>query len=153
MSSKLPDKRDREQFGGLFKSMNDFFNERPVKGILQSIDEFFKAPFPLTSFPVDVYETKTEHQITAELPGINKEQIQIDVTGNYLTISINNQEMLTEEDENNHVYRKRVSSQRSSRTIALPQPINEKTVKASYKNGLLQIRIPKLAGKKIQIEE
>lgn len=155
MSSQLPEKkhkRDKEPFGEIMKSMNAFFSERPIKGILESIDEFFKNPFTQLSFPVELTETDKEYIITAELPGIKKEQIQIDSIGNRLTISINNIEELTEDDEINHVYRRRHSIQKSSRSIHLPVPINEKQVQAKYMDGLLQIRIPRKSGKSIQID-
>ena len=118
------------------------------------MDEFFKNPFPTSSsFHVNVAETDKEHIISAELPGINKEQIQIDILDNYITISVKSAEMITEEDEKNKIFRRQQSMQRSSRTIALPQPVNEKKVKAVYQNGLLQITVPKQQGKRIFIDE
>jgi HSP20 family protein len=156
MSSQLPDRnhknKEKESFGEIVKSMNAFFSERPLKGILESIDEFFKNPFSQLSFPVDVSETRKEYIITAELPGIKKEQIHIDVLGNQVTISINNIEKITEEDDMNQVYRRRHSIQRSSRSIPLPIQINEKNVHASYRDGLLKIHIPKKIGNSIQID-
>src|SRR5690606_28995363 len=111
-----------------------------------------KNPFPFaSSFHVDVIETEKEHIITAELPGINKEQIHLDVLDNYVTISVKSSEQLTEEDENRQIIRRQQSMQKSIRTIPLPQPINEKKVKASYQNGLLKIRVPKQEGKRILI--
>jgi HSP20 family protein len=61
-------------------------------------------------------------------------------------------EELAEIDEMNHSYRRRHSIQKSSRSVNLPIPINEKQVKASYKDGLLQIKIPRISGKSIQID-
>jgi HSP20 family protein len=155
MSSQLPEpknKNNKETFGEIMKSMNAFFTERPIKGLLESIDDFFKNPFTQLSFPVALAETSKEYLITAELPGIKKEQIQIDIIGNQLTISINNAEELSEVDEINHSYRRRHSIQKSSRSVNLPVPIDEKKVKASYKDGLLQIRIPRKGGKTIDID-
>ncbi|PLR77180.1 heat-shock protein Hsp20 [Bacillus sp. V3-13] len=141
----------QEAFAELVKSMNDFFHEKPVRGFLQTVDQFFKYPFPHGSFPVEVHETDKEHVITAELPGVKKEQIHIDILGNQITIEVKNSEVFTEEDEKKHYYRKKQTFQRSSRTITLSHPINEKKVKASYQNGLLEIHIPKLRGKSVQI--
>jgi HSP20 family protein len=155
MSSQLPEKKhkkDKEPFGEIMKSMNHFLNERPVKGFLESIDEFFKNPFPSFSFPIDVAETAGEYIITAELPGIKREQIHIDTLGNQLTIKINNSEEIHENDEINQIYRRRKNIQSSSRTINFPTPINEKQVKATYRDGLLQIKIPRTTGKSIQID-
>ncbi|NMD70359.1 Hsp20/alpha crystallin family protein [Bacillus sp. DNRA2] len=154
MSSKLPfDPKNHEPFGDIFKQMNQFLHEnRPIRGILQSIDDFFQAPFPQFTFAVEVTETERDHIILAELAGVNKEQIQIDVLGNALTISVLNNEELSETDETRQRYQKRQSMSRTSRTLSLPFPINEKAVKASYKNGLLEITIPKNKGKKIIID-
>lgn len=155
MSSQLPEnkhKKNKESFGEIMKSMNSFFTERPIKGLLESIDEFFKNPFTQLSFPLELTETSKEYIITAELPGIKKDQIQINIIGNQLTISIDNVAELAEIDEINHSYRSRHSIQKSSRSVNLPVPIDEKQVKASYKDGLLQIRIPRKSEKSIAID-
>lgn len=151
MSIKHPiDPRDNERFGEIIKQMNHFFQER--KGILQTIDEFFRTPFPYSSFPIDVSENAQHHIIMAELPGVNREQIGIDVLGNALTISIQHSEEITEQNENRKLYRRSHSLSRSSRTVTLPFPINEKEVRATYTNGLLEIRVPKKRGKQIIID-
>lgn len=147
-------KKDRnEPFGDLMKSMNHFFHEKPVRGFLQTMDDFFKNPFTGASFHVEVSENDEYHMISAELPGVHKEQIQLDVLDNYITITVNSSESLTEENEYKQITRRQQSFQRSSRTIPLPQPINEKKVKANYTNGLLQIRVPKQKGKTIILED
>ena len=121
-----------ELFGELMRPLNQFFHEKPVKGFLQQMDELFQKPFSFVpSFTVEVSETEQEYLITAELPGIKREQIGIDVLDHYVTISIHSAELLTEEDENRKIVRRQESLQRSSRTIPLPQLINERNVKAS----------------------
>ncbi|WP_147533749.1 Hsp20/alpha crystallin family protein [Bacillus marasmi] len=154
MSSKLPfDPKKHEPFGDIFKQMNEFLHDnRPIRGILQTIDDFFRTPFPHMSFPVEVTETDYHHIILAELAGVQKDQIHIDVLGNSVTITVKNDEELSEEDDTKQRYRKRKTMSRTSRTITLPFLINEKTVKASYKNGLLEIAIPKNKGKKVIID-
>lgn len=159
MSSKPPSDESRkkakdEPFGELMKSVNNFFNEKPVRGFLQSIDEFFKSPFPaVPSFQVEIVETGKEFIINAEMPGVKKEQIHLDILGNHLTISIEKNEEDITEDEVNQVFRRKQFRQHASRTITLPKQINEKKVKASYRDGLLQIRIPQNRGKAINIED
>lgn len=156
MSSMTPNNKNNkpEPFGELMKTMNDFFNEKPIRGFLQSIDEFFKSPFPpISAFPVETIETGNEYLISAELPGVKKEQIRLNIVGNYLTITVENNVLETEEDEKKQVYRRRMSKQHTSRTVSLPQPINEKRIKASYRDGLLQIRIPQEKGKSIPLDD
>lgn len=159
MSSMLPgdsnnkNKLKPEQFRDFFKTMNDFLHEKPVKGFLQSIDEFFNSPFPGSGFHVDMQETGNEYIITAEMPGIKREQIHVNILNHSLTISVENNEIETKEDQSNHIFQRRVSRQQMSRTITLPHKINENQVKASYRDGLLQIRIPQEKGRIINIEE
>lgn len=160
MSSNLPGDKNNskkpipEPFSDFMRSMNDFFNEKPIRGFLQSIDDFFKTPFPFDAgFPVETSETANEYIVTAELAGVKREQIHLNITGNYLTISVENRELETAENENSQVYRRRFVRQQSSRTISLPHAINEKRIRASYRDGLLQIRIPREQGKIIEIED
>lgn len=143
-----------EPFGEFMKSVNHFLHEQPVRSFLQTIDEFFKIPFPsFPSFHVDLTEDNNEYLITAKLPGVKREQIQLNVLGNHLTISVDHHQVELEEDDINQIYRHKQFQQRSSRTIALPRPINEREVKATYRDGLLQIRIPQNKGKVINIDE
>lgn len=161
MSSMLPsDPNDKHKqkfeqpFGELLNSMQNFFNEKPIRGFIQQMDDFFKTPFlPGFGFPVDTVDNGKEYIVSAELPGIKREQIQLNIQGHLLTISVNNQQLELEEDEANQVYKQKQFQTYSARTIALPQAINEKKIKAYYRDGLLQIRIPQEKGRIIDIEE
>lgn len=155
MSSKSPKEDSPKNVpfgGGLMRSMNQFFHEQPVRGVLQSIDDFFSKSFPGTSFPVNVTENDTEYQIKAQLPGVNREQIQISILENSVTITVENLEIVTEEDSKNDTFIKKQSQSRSSRTVRLPHLIHPRKVKASYKNGLLVIKVAKIKGREVPIE-
>ncbi len=148
-------KNKAEPFSELIKSMNGFFNEKPVRGFLQTIDEFFKSPFPPGSagtFSLKTADNGEEYIVTAELPGIKKEQIHLDLYDNLLTISVDNKQVTTEKDEVNNLFRQSQLWQQSSRTVSLPRPVKEKNVKASYHDGLLEICIRHDKGKTIQID-
>lgn len=78
--------------------------------------------------------------MTAELPGIQKEQIQIEIQSEYLKVSVK-EEILEEEEQTSHnYYRRERSISEASRLIKLPYSINKKAAKASYQNGVLEIR-------------
>lgn len=82
--------------------------------------------------------------LQAELPGIQKEQIQIEIQSEYLKVSVK-EEILEEEEQTSHnYYRRERSISEASRLIKLPYSINKKAAKASYQNGVLEIRAPKL---------
>jgi HSP20 family protein len=154
MAKQFSDDASRKKgFGDLMHSMNEFFHEKPMKGMLQSIDDFFtSASNPFNSFPVDFKEHDEYYLVTAELPGVKKEQINLEVFPNFVTITVTNLEIYSEENEKNQVIRRKQSMNKSSRTIPFPSVVNEKDVKASYNNGLLQIKVEKQSGRKINIE-
>ncbi|MCA1058374.1 Hsp20/alpha crystallin family protein [Rossellomorea aquimaris] len=147
------DSSNRKGFGDLMNSMNEFFHEKPMKGMLQSIDEFFASSSnPFGSFPVELSETDDHYVVSAELPGVTKEQIQLDVYPQSITISVTNKETYSEESEKHQTIKRKQSLRKSSRTISFPRVVNEKKVKASYKDGLLTVKVNKESGNRIQID-
>lgn len=155
MAANLPDRPRKsdlqDPFSGWFHSMNELFHKGPIKGLLESMDELFNTPF--TSFYVDVRENSNEHVISAELPGVKKEQIIIDAFENSLTITVNHEEIVTEENDLKNLYKRKESFQRMVRRIYLGHPINKQKIKATFKNGLLTLRVPKEKGIIIDIDE
>ncbi|MBE7148691.1 Hsp20/alpha crystallin family protein [Bacillus mycoides] len=128
------------------KQIDDFFEQTPLRGVIADLNHFFQKGNRLLTFPVDLYEVGDELVVTAELPGIQKEQIQIEIQSEYLKVSVK-EDILeeTEEEQTSHnYYRRERSVSEASRIIKLPYLINKKATKASYQNGVLEIRAPKL---------
>jgi HSP20 family protein len=144
----------QEPFKHVMKSMDDFFNAKPLRGVMDSIDGFFQRSF-ISTFPVDLYETSNELVITAEIPGVKREQIYLDIVGNTLKISVEHEEDREEKYSVHSYYRRERSHHRVERTVQLPYPVSEKQVKATYQNGILKVRAPKGQRRKsrIQIDE
>lgn len=154
MSNKLPERRDykAEPFGRLLQSMNNYFHSKRMNGMLQQIDQFFAQPMFKNSFPIKVSEKENKFIITGQLPGIDKEQINVKINNNYITITIYNEDILTEENNLKNIKVKKQSVIKYSRIITLPFTINVKKVYASYKNGLLEIQVQKENGENITID-
>ncbi|WP_064091419.1 Hsp20/alpha crystallin family protein [Rossellomorea aquimaris] len=154
MKKEFPNEpTNKNGFGDLIHTMNEFFHERPMKGMLQSIDDFFASSAnPFGTFPVDLREANNHYIVTAELPGIKKDQIELDVFPQFMTISVTNIESYSEENERHQVIRRKQSTRKSTRTINFPRTVNEKNVKASYKDGLLTVKVDRESGKRINIE-
>lgn len=94
---------------------------------------------------IDVYETDTEVVATCDLPGLEKkEDVQIDVSENMLTIRGNINRMQEVQQERMHMQERFVG--RFQRTVSLPSPVKEEGVKATYRNGVLEVRMPKAQG-------
>lgn len=92
--------------------------------------------------PLEVREKNNEYDIRAELPGVKKEDLDISLNENYLTISATKTEEKNEDDKS---YKKsEFSYGEFSRTVYLPQEINAEKIEAKLDNGVLKIVAPKL---------
>jgi len=105
--------------------------------------------------PVDVYETDTEVVVKAEVPGIKKEDLEINLQDNTLTIRGHTREE-TETKEDNY-YRHEVRCGSFFRAIPLPSEVKQDEIKATCDSGVCTIRAPKKAveekvGRKIDVE-
>jgi len=90
---------------------------------------------------VDVSEDDKEVKVTAEIPGVSKEDIKINITENHIEISAETKAE-TKEERKGYVYRERRYGS-FYRSLALPSPVDANKTKASYKNGILEVVMPK----------
>ena len=103
--------------------------------------------------PLEVYETPTELVVKVELPGVKKENVDITIRDNYLVIRAEKKEEKEEEKQHVHVVERVYGT--FERVIPLPADVDTDNAKASFKDGVLEIRFPKKSAtkeKKITIE-
>lgn len=134
----------RPPFRSYLKQIDDFFEQTPLRNVIADMNHFFQRGNRLLTFPVDLYEAGDDLVITAELPGIEKQQIYIEIHGEYLKISVKEDILEEQTNETHNYYRRERSMSEASRMIKLPYLINKKKAKASYQNGILEIRTPKI---------
>ncbi|RHW36577.1 Hsp20/alpha crystallin family protein [Lysinibacillus yapensis] len=92
---------------------------------------------------VDVHETENEVVATCDIPGLEKkEDINITIENNMLRVSGTINRTNEAKEENMHRKERFVGS--FNRSVSLPTSVSEEGVKASYKNGVLEVRMPKL---------
>ena len=92
---------------------------------------------------IDVTDDEKAVYVKAEIPGIEEKDLDVSIKDKMLTISGEKKEEKTEEDkEKNHVYSERRFGS-FHRSIRLPVGVKTDEVKASFKNGLLEIELPK----------
>ena len=145
MSDEKKDSSSRPPIRSYLKQIDDFFEQTPLRDVIADMNHFFQKGNRLLTFPVDLYEVGEELVIKAELPGVQKDQIQIEIQSEYLKISVTEDIMEETKDEVSHnYYRRERSMSGASRMIKLPYLIKKKSAKASYQNGILEIRAPKL---------
>ncbi|MDG4656361.1 Hsp20/alpha crystallin family protein [Ectobacillus antri] len=142
MSEENKNHPSRSQIKNYLKQIDEFFEQTPLRGLIAEMNHFFQKGNRLLTFPVDLYESGNDLVIKAELPGIAKNQIKLEIQGEYLQISV--QDDIAEEVDGNNYYRRERSITEATRIIKLPYPIQKKAAKASYYNGVLEVRAPKV---------
>ena len=90
---------------------------------------------------MDVYETKDELVLSAELPGLNEKDIHLSITGDMLTLR--GERQWSQEVKQDSVYRIERWFGKFERTLPLPIPVQADKVKATYRDGVLTVRLPK----------
>lgn len=127
------------------------------------LGEMFADPFftehESKIMKTDIKEKKDKYLIDVELPGYQKENIKMDVEDGYLTIHAEINSDNEEKEEGKFVRRERYVGS-CSRSFYVGNEIKSEDIKASFKNGMLKIEIPKKEEKKklsekkyIQIED
>lgn len=91
---------------------------------------------------IDVSEKHDEIIVRVEIPGMEKEDIDISLDGRFLTIS--GERKVVQEEENEHYHRVERRYGAFSRSLELPVDVDTKDVKAVYKRGVLKLNLPKL---------
>jgi len=119
---------------------NDFM------GIRSFIDSFFDDAFLPGFFSVgnpiraDIRETDKEYIIDAELPGVRKEDIKLELRDDVLTIAVEHNEEINEEREN---YIRRERRRGSFSRSFYVENVKQEDVKAKFDNGILTVILPK----------
>lgn len=90
---------------------------------------------------VNVSENQNEHIVSVAAPGLNKNDFNIDIEGNMLTISCEKEEM--REDEDSRHSRREYNYSSFSRSFTLPEEVMKDKIEASYQDGILKILLPK----------
>ncbi|MBW2031884.1 MAG: Hsp20/alpha crystallin family protein [Deltaproteobacteria bacterium] len=118
--------------GEIDRLFHDFFDMRP-----------FRLPFQGGDWipAVDVSETGKEIVVNAEIPGMSAKDIDISLNGRVLTIKGEKKQEQEEKEKNFHRLERRYGS--FSRSFELPVDVDADKVKASYKNGVLNLTLPK----------
>lgn len=92
---------------------------------------------------IDATETDNEMRITAELPGMEDKDINVDLSGDMLTIRGEKRDESESEEKNYHVSERRYGS--FSRTVRVPESVDGTKISAEMKNGVLTVSMPKSA--------
>jgi HSP20 family protein len=127
---------------------------------MERMDELFLEPWrpfsPMLRFaeelamrvpPVDVFEEGPDVVLKAELPGMRKEDIEVDVTGDLVTLTGKKEK--EEKVERKDYHRLERATGAFTRTVRLPAEVVLEKVTATFKDGVLEVRAPKAHAEKV----
>ncbi|MDX1744467.1 MAG: Hsp20/alpha crystallin family protein [Halobacteriales archaeon] len=135
-------------FGGNspFDDIDDLLNR--LQGELERATHGIEGPPALSGPAVDVADRDDDYVVTVDLPGFDREAIDVSIVDQSLRISAERESSTDSEDESEGrtFIRQERSRQSTSRTIRLPGPVDGESVSATYTNGVLRVTLPKASG-------
>ncbi|MCC5919592.1 MAG: Hsp20/alpha crystallin family protein [Cyclobacteriaceae bacterium] len=118
-----------------------FFNEEPVH-------ERSRANASVSIPPVNIKELENQYELEIAVPGYKKDDFKVNIEDHTLTVS--GESKMTNESEVSNYSRKEFSYSSFSRSFTLPEnKIKMEKVDAEYQNGILKIKLPKLADEQV----
>lgn len=112
-------------------------------------NDFFEDPFKSLDYntsglmTTDVKDTKDGYEMTMNLPGVKKEDIQAELKDGYLTINAVSNSNKDEKDKDGKYIRKERYSGSCSRSLYVGDAVTQDDVKAKFENGVLTLEVPK----------
>ena len=135
----------KDNVDDLFNQMENLFTQFQEKGM-----DFASELSP--NFPVDIAEEEGSYIVTADMPGVEKEEISINADSEGIEISAESSHEI--EEENEKYYRKERSKRQFNRRIEFPSTVEADTIEATYEDGVLTVTADKDEedGQEIEIE-
>ena len=90
---------------------------------------------------VDMFETKDELLLNFELPGVHEKDVSLSITGDLLTVR--GERQFHQELKDDNYYHVERAYGKFERSVQLPMPVQADRVKATYRDGVLEVRLPK----------
>jgi HSP20 family protein len=124
-------------------------------GLQEQVNRLFENTFPrradnsaLTTWApaVDIYETENELVVKADLPEVDEKDIDVRVENN--TLTVRGERKFQEKTEKDNYLRVERTYGSFSRSFSLPNTVNNESIQANYKNGVLTVTLPKRAESK-----
>ncbi len=132
----------RNQVDRLFHDFQTGFMQAPFSRRLPDIEAFWRRDLGLNVTPaIDIVEKDKAFEVTAELPGLDVKDIDIQLADGVLTIKGEKQEQKEEKTKDRYVSERRYGSFR--RSMQVPGSVDAGKIEASYKSGVLTVKMPK----------
>jgi len=142
---KEPEKASLRSFEDMERMFEDFMSRnwmRPSRWELPTFSDWM-PPFERTLSPrVDIIDRDSELLLRAQIPGVKKEDLNLTVADNMVTLEgTSSQE---EEETRDNYYRRECARGSFTRNIPLPCDVESAKAEATFENGMLELRLPKM---------
>lgn len=144
--SQTPASRSLSPFAEMEQMFEQLFPQNWMRPMNWDMPGYNRLAPPFTGrLPkVDVVDRDNEIVVRAELPGVDKKDVDISLANNTVTIKASSKR--EEKEEKGDYYRCEISQGAFSRTLALPADVDTDKAKANFKDGMLELVLPKLKG-------
>ena len=124
-----------DEFDNLF---DDFLSRRWPRLLDWNLPTGLESKLP----KVDIIDHDNEVEVHAALPGVKKEDLDVSITNQTITIRSSTKEEKKEEEKGKY-FRREITRGEFQRTVSLPDNVDDANAKASFKDGILTVTIPK----------
>jgi HSP20 family protein len=167
-------KKEEDQEGKMLpvrRQETQTFHSDPFVQIRQEIDRLFDTAFrgfgfPLTGFgreltpmaqtdwlkpTLDIGASEKEYTISVELPGVDEKEVQLELIND--TLKIKGEKKQQKEEKEKNYYRMERSYGSFQRMLSLPEDADQEKISGVYKNGIIEITIPRKAAPKTEAKQ
>lgn len=124
------------QIDALRRNVDRLFEDWPLAGRFTEGASFSR---------IDLYETENELVAQCEVPGLESKE-DVDISVDQQTLTITGRLKAAEQIKEEQYHRRERFTGKFTRSVSLPVPVASEGISASYRNGILEIRMPKLQG-------
>jgi HSP20 family protein len=134
--------RDPElSFDSIHQELNNFLRDT-------FMESMFSHPLNLKKMStwrpaIELKQTEKNYKVKVQLPGVNKEDIHVDLTNDYMTVTAEIKNEKDEKDETSKIHTSEFRYGKYIRTVSFDNPVKSDESVAEYKNGILNIALPK----------
>ncbi len=132
------------------KTIIDSFFDSTVSSFLYPQFKNKTHTFVSSNMIIDLFEDDDNFTLKADLPGVDPSQVQIQLEKDYLEIEVSNKKPMQDEKVVKLLINERLNTH-MKRDIKLPRPVDSDRAKSSYKDGVLEIVLPKSEKTQIKV--
>lgn len=141
MKSDLMLREPELSFDSIHQELNNFLRDT-------FMESMFSHPLNLKKMStwrpaIELKQTEKDYKVKVQLPGVNKEDIHVDLNNDYITISAETKEEKDTKGENEKIHTSEFRYGKYIRTVSFENPIKADESIAEFKNGILSINLPK----------